>query len=310
VTSASPDLLASSPASAGTPAPADTPAPASPPASSSPLATADPPPEGTLQRWAWDYVTSRELSHKIAPPPPPALLEDDAPPRRIDVPGRPPELQVAARASKAPGPEAIRDPRRRAQLLHTFWHHELQAAELMAWALLAFPRAPEPLRRGLLKVLDDELRHMALYQGHMRHLGVEVGLFPVRDWFWQRVPGVETLEGFLAVMGMGLEAANLDHAPRFAERFRVIGDVRGAEIQEQIAEEEIPHSALALRWYARLSGAPEEELFAWWCGSLPPPLSPLLMRGLPLDRGRRERAGFSGPFLDALERWEPAPRPL
>jgi uncharacterized ferritin-like protein (DUF455 family) len=268
-----------------------------------------PPPEGTLQRWAWAYITTQDLALKIAPPPPPDALEPKAPPRRPEAPGRPPELQVTGRAPKAPGPGALRDPRRRAQILHTFWHHELQAAELMAWAILAFPGMPEPLRRGLLKVLDDELRHMALYQEHLERLGSQVGAFPVRDWFWQRVPRSETLAHFLAVMGMGLEAANLDHAPRFAARFRAVGDEQGARIQEQIAEEEIPHCALALHWYQRLQQGPLEGLFQRWSSTLPPPLSPLLMRGLPLDRGRRRQAGFDPAFLDALERWEPGPTP-
>ncbi|MCS6898747.1 MAG: DUF455 family protein [Myxococcales bacterium] len=265
------------------------------------------PPEGTLQRWAWDYITTKDLSWKIAPPPPPALLEEDPFPRRLLAPGRPPELSIAFRASKSPGPDALRDPRRRAQILHTFWHHELQAAELMAWALLAFPEAPEPLRRGLLRVHGDEVRHMALYQEHIQQLGSRLGAFPVRDWFWQRVPGALSLSSFLAVMGMGLEAANLDHAPRFAARFRAVGDLRGAEIQEQIAEEEIPHSALALRWYTRLTHGTDDQLFVRWVADLPPPLSPLLMRGLPLDWDRRRRAGFPPLFLDSLARWEPHP---
>lgn len=271
-----------------------------------------PPPVGTLQRWAWDYVTSEDLVHKLAPPPPPDALESDAPPRRLDQPGRPPGLQVAPRAAKTPGPEALRDPRRRAQVIHTFLHHELQAAELMAWSLLAFPAMPAGLRRGLLKVFDDEIRHMALYRGHLEKLGFQVGSFPVRDWFWQRVPRAPSPAHFMAVMGMGLEAANLDHAPRFAERFRAVGDEPGALVQEQIAAEEIPHVALALRWFDRLvaerEGSPVAgTAFERWARHLPPPLSPLLMRGLPLDRERREKAGFSADFLDALERWTPTP---
>src|SRR2546430_3572368 len=43
-------------------------------------------------------------------------------------------LDVVIRSAKSPGPVALRSARRRAQLVHTFLHHELQAAELMAWA--------------------------------------------------------------------------------------------------------------------------------------------------------------------------------
>ena len=33
--------------------------------------TADPPPPGTVERWAFDYATGRDLAAKLAPPPPP-----------------------------------------------------------------------------------------------------------------------------------------------------------------------------------------------------------------------------------------------
>ncbi|RYE89682.1 MAG: DUF455 family protein, partial [Myxococcales bacterium] len=148
-----------------------------------------------------------------------------------------------------------------------------------------------------------------LYRRQMQRYDLDVGAFGVRDWFWLRVPTVSSLPEFLAVMGLGLEAANLDHAPRFAAMLRAVGDPEGAATQEQVAEEEIPHSALALRWFVRLTGADEASLFARWSEALPPPLSPLLMRGLPLDRDRRGRAGFGRDFLDALEQWQPTKDP-
>ena len=84
-----------------------------------------------------------------------------------------------------------------------------------------------------------------------------------------------------------------------------MGDIDGASIQEQIAEEEIPHTALAVHWFERLTAEREAPLFEHWSAHLPPPLSPLLMRGLPLDRARRDRAGLPASFLDALEQWQP-----
>lgn len=260
----------------------------------------EPPPPGTVERWAWDYVLTEDLEHKLRPPTMSTRWEDAPPPRRIARPGRPAALRIVARAPKSPGPEAIRDPVRRAQLIHTFLHHELQAAELMAWALLAFPDTPRAFRRGLLQIAGDELRHMAMYDRYLAGLGARFGDFPVRDWFWERVPAVTSPAGFTATLGMGLEGGNLDHAARFAARFRAIGDEQGAAIQERVGAEEIPHVRFALRWFRRFAGADD---FAAWTAHLPPPLTPLVMRGDPLNLEDRARAGFSSPFLEALAAW-------
>lgn len=262
---------------------------------------AAPPPEGTVERWAFDYLLSQDLEVKLAPPPPPRAWESSPPARRIDRPGRPPELVVAAKSAKTPGPDAIRDRTKRALLVHTFLHHELQAAELMAWALLAFPETPRAFRRGLIAIALDEARHMRMYREHLASLGHRAGDFPVRDWFWERVPRSPTAVHFVAVLGMGLEGANLDHAARFAERFRVVGDEAGAAMQEVIGAEEVPHVRFALRWFRRWTAGAD---FATWAEHLPPPLSPLLMRGAPMNRADRRRSGFSEAFLDELAQWQ------
>jgi uncharacterized ferritin-like protein (DUF455 family) len=261
-------------------------------------------PADTIESWAWEYVTTTSLDAKRSPPPPPRAFAPPPAPLRLAAPGRPPELVVTTRAPKSPGPEAIRVPDRRAALLHTFLHHELQAAELMCWAILAFPDTPEAFRAGLLGVARDEIRHMGLYEEQLAALGSRFGAFPVRDWFWERVPNVTTPLGFVATFGMGLEGANLDHTARFADRFRAIGDEAGALLQERIGAEEVPHVRFALRWFLRW--APDAG-FAEWSRALPAPLSPLLMRGSPLNRAARLEAGFAPAFVDDLERWSPAP---
>jgi uncharacterized ferritin-like protein (DUF455 family) len=259
------------------------------------------PPAGTIERWAWDYVLGTSLDEKLAPPPVPARWEEPRVARRIDAPGRPPELDVGARADKTRG---LRSPRGRARALHTFFHHELQAAELMLWALLAFPETPEEFRRGLIRIAEDEIRHMRLYREQIVRLGHDVGDFPVRDWFWTRVPTCVDATSFVAVMGLGLESANLDHSASYAARFREAGDEDGARVQEIVGREEIAHVRFGAQWFARFAG---ELSFDRWQRALPPPLSPLLMRGTPLQRDARRRAGQPEPFLDELEAWQPAP---
>lgn len=183
-------------------------------------------------------------------------------------------------------------------MVHRFVHHELQAAELFAWALLAFPQTPREFKTGLMRLCGEELLHMRLYLGHLGALGCEFGAFPVRDWFWERVPRCADPAAFVACMGIGLEGANLEHAARHAAQFRAAGDEAGARILERVELDETAHVAFAKTWFERFTGA--ELSFEAWRERLPAPLTPSLLRGAPLNRAARARAGLDERFLDAL----------
>jgi uncharacterized ferritin-like protein (DUF455 family) len=262
-----------------------------------------PPPEGTIERWAWDYVCSTDLAFKLTPPEVPTRWAEAPLEWRLSTPGRPVQLVPREVRTKTPTPNALKDVKKRAQLLHTFLHHELQAAELMGWALLAFPDAPPAMRRGLLNICRDEVRHLGLYRDHLLTLGYPFGTWPINDWFWKRVPTQDcTPLHFVARLGVAFEGANLDHGVRFTTAFEVAGDARAAAIQAQIVEEEVPHAAFALHWFGVLSGAREVDFDAWR-SCLPAPLSPVMARGLPLNVEARRRAGYSEAFLTALAAW-------
>ncbi|MDG1498501.1 MAG: DUF455 family protein [Planctomycetota bacterium] len=260
---------------------------------------------GTVEAWAWDYIHTVDLEQKCSPGPPPSRWEPAAPVRRISCPGRPKELEVIARSPRTPKPGALVRPKVRAQLFHTFWHHELQAAELFAWAILAFPGTPVEFRRGLLGICLEEIGHMKLYAEYFGTQGFAIGDFPVRDWFWQRVPMAETADQFVALVGLGLESGNLDHGALFAPRLRAVGDLGAAKIVDQVSKDEEAHVAFGASWFARLRGRPKVE-FETWRTSLPEPLSPILFRGKPLNRKARKQAGQDDDFLDALSKWEPS----
>lgn len=258
-----------------------------------------------VESWAEHYVRTTELGFKLAPPSPPARFREAAPPRRLEQPGRPAELRLARRGERTPKLEALKEPHYRARALHAFFHHELQAAELMCWAILAFSDAELEFRKGLLGICLDEIRHMFLYREHIEALGSQIGAFGVRDWFWKRVPACATKLSFVSVMGMGLEAANLEYASDFAARFRSAGDERGALIQERIAKEEIAHVSFATRWFTRWTGGCD---FERWAAELPLPLSPWVMHGSPIAEGARQRAGMSAQFVAALAAYVPEPK--
>lgn len=262
------------------------------------------PREGTVARWCFDLVTTRDLARKLRPAP----LPDPCDPLSFDAtlgairilaPGRPPRLRVLTRSTRTPPAGALVRTEARAQLVHTFVHHELQAAELFAWALLAFPETPREFRLGLVRLCCEELAHLALYAGHLATLGHQYGDFPVRDWFWERVGRCTTPAAFVALQGLGLEGANLEHSARFAGLFRAAGDEAGARILEIVERDEIAHVAFAARWFARFTGAPLE--YDAWRAALPAPLTPALLHGRPLNRRARASAGFDERFLARLE---------
>jgi uncharacterized ferritin-like protein (DUF455 family) len=258
---------------------------------------------GTYTDFALSYVLSKSLREKRTPPP--LSLELGDLPYPVEVrPRRPAELKVTTDKPRSMKQGALREPKRRAEVVHKFWHHELQAAELMCWAFLRFPEAPAELRRGLMRIARDEIRHMGLYEEHLGRLGYQIGDFPVRDWFWERATTCPTLVSFLAFIGMGLEGANLEHTERFAGWFRAVGDERGAEIQDQVGREEVAHVRFATRWFRHFTGGVD---FDTWLEELPPPISPLILRGKKLRWDLRERAEMPRAFLEKLEAWEPEP---
>ncbi|HSC88146.1 MAG TPA: DUF455 family protein [Polyangiaceae bacterium] len=263
------------------------------------------PPPATLEQWALDYLLTPELSHKCSPPPQPDVWGELGPARDLR-PSRPAGLEVTYDKPRSVKLGAIRAPKARAQLIHKFWHHELQAAELMCWAVLRFPESPEAFRRGLLRIARDEIRHMGLYAEHLGLLGYQVGDFPVRDWFWERVPSCPSPIEFVAFLGMGLEGANLEHTERFAGWFRTVGDERGAEIQDRVGREEVAHVRFATRWFREWTGDVD---FSAWCAHLPPPITPVLLRGKKLRWDLRRKAEMPDPFLHELEDWMPPPLP-
>jgi uncharacterized ferritin-like protein (DUF455 family) len=251
----------------------------------------------TVEGWAQRYIQSEDLADKLDPEEPPREWAEEPGALRLTGPGRPKELDVQARSKRSLRPSQLQDPRRRAQLVHTFLHHELQAAELMCWALLAFPEAPVSFRRGLLGICLDEIRHMQMYRDYLVERGFDYGSFSVRDWFWERTATCATPLEFVALMGMGLEGGNLDHASRYTKAFAEAGDEAAAELQRVVALEEIPHVRFATKWFREWSGGLD---FDRWADSLVGPLTPALFRGREIDFVARRQAGFTDEFLARL----------
>ncbi len=254
-----------------------------------------------LREYAESIIAATTLAGKLAPPP--ADLVDTEPGKaiRIDAPQRPENLAIAdARAVKVPPIKGMQDISQRRRILHALANHELQAAELFAWMLLAFPDEPASFRRGLLGILVEEQEHCQLYLDRLAAFGGAFGDYPVTGHFWHRIADVKTPIDFLCVMGLTFENANLDFAGDYARAARDVGDEETALAIDKVHEEEIRHVAFAWRWLVKWK--PEtESCWETYVRTIEYPLSASRARGNVLDREARVQAAFDEEFISNLE---------
>jgi uncharacterized ferritin-like protein (DUF455 family) len=264
----------------------------------------------TLRVNARDYARSlvegTTLAAKLVPPPSDELdLADAEAPLRLAAPGRPASLAIVpGRAARVPPLAGMRDPAQRARILHALANHELQAIELFAWALLAYPDAPLAFRRGLVAILADEQRHLALYIDRLAAHGVAFGDHPVTGHFWNKLDHLATPIEFVCAMGLTFENANLDFAGDYAAAARAAGDVATADVLAQVHADEIGHVHFGWIWLRRFAGESADPWQAY-LAHVKFPLGPRRARGARFDREARRRAGFDEAFIDALAAVEP-----
>ena len=254
-----------------------------------------------IRDFALRVLQSEDLDAKLSPPE--AELTDEAtgPAFRAEGPARSESLRFAPGArAKVPSIEGMADPRQRPRILHALANHELQAAELFAWALLAFPEAPAGFRRGLLAILFDEQRHTRMYRARLRDLGADLGDFPVNGYFWSKVTSITSPLRFLCAMSLTFENANLDHTVDYAEAARRAGDAKTAAVIDRVHLDEIEHVRFGWTWLQKLK--PEDEP-AWdaFRVNLTWPLRPAKAKGRRFHRQGREAAGLDPDFIRRIE---------
>ena len=256
-----------------------------------------------IRAFARAVLEAEDLGVKLRPAPGPLTDERPGPPYRTAAPGRPPELRIAPGAH-VPPLEGLIDPAQRPRVLHGLANHELQAAELFAWALLAFPEAPPEFRRGLTRILDDEQRHTRMYVARLEAAGARFGDFPVNGYFWSKVPDLTTPLRFVCAMSLTFENANLDHTVDYAEAARRAGDEKTAAVIEQVHADEVEHVRFGWTW---LQAFKEEDEAAWdaYRASLAWPLRPAKAKGRTFHRAGREAAGLDPEFIRRLEESRP-----
>lgn len=257
---------------------------------------------GELQEFAKSVLLSAELDAKLGRPAEPLTDQDCGPGRRVTCPVRPANLVFAARrtAPAMPKASALSDSAKRAVAHHIMANHELQALEVMAMILLAFPETPAEFRFGLAAIMQDEQRHCRMHVQRCAELGVNFGDFPVNGWIWKKAQDYRTPLEYVAGLPLVFEGANLDHTVEFEAYFRDAGDRRSAAIMRAIHKDEIRHVEFGMTWLRRWKRADQSDWDAWQ-SNLRWPIRPKKARGDRFQREARLAAGFSEDFINRLE---------
>ena len=263
-------------------------------------------PPTTAEQFCAMLLHSGELSAKLASPRTAdgRLLpfSREPAPQHIAEPARSPTLRMQPGAEPLPRLGQLHDPEARALCLERFAHHELQAIELFAWMLLAFPDpALSPgLRRALLLTLEEEQRHLRLYLDRLAAHGWWLGRSPLSDYLWQHHEGVlrarDPALAFLCAMGLTLEQANLDFTLLYRDGFRQVGDSESAQVLQTVHTDEIRHVRVAMHWLRRLKDPACSDVDAYRA-AVPFPLSAARAKGRRFDLVARRRAGLSDDFI-------------
>jgi uncharacterized ferritin-like protein (DUF455 family) len=216
-------------------------------------------------------------------------------------PGRSPFIKFSTEQLKFPKPGRLHEVDKKAIALHSFANHELLAIEMMAAALLIYPHADDEsirFKRGILTALKDEQKHLQLYIGRLNELGYGFGDFPLNDFFWRQMEKLRTPAQYAAVMAMTFEAANLDFALFYSEIFRSLGDEKTAGILDIVLEDELSHVAFGASWMKRWKQ--DQDLWSYYCQSLPSPLTPARSKGIAFNPLLRRKASLDEEFINRI----------
>ncbi|MBL4883597.1 MAG: ferritin-like domain-containing protein [Planctomycetaceae bacterium] len=255
-----------------------------------------------IREFAMRVLLSDQLEQKLISPDENMTDLQPGPELRPIEPTRPANLQFAEPRTAPAMPKFVsfQQSERRAIAHHIMANHELQALEVMAWTLLAFPDAPAELRAGMVPIMADEQRHTRMHAERAAKLGLNFGDLPVNCYIWKKAMSFETVMQYMAGLPLVFEGANLDLSLEFAEAFEQAGDKRSAALMRVIYHDEIGHVKFGVEWLRKLKPADQSEWDAW-LENLHWPLRPVKARGEVFQRQAREEAGMTDDFINKIE---------
>jgi uncharacterized ferritin-like protein (DUF455 family) len=196
------------------------------------------------------------------------------------------------------------------EFLHRQMNEEVDALECSARSICDFREAPWEIRMFLARQCSDEARHALMFRRLYLRRGGVLGEFPVMNFQYRIICGIDSLVARLAVQNRTFEAEGIDAIQYGIGEARKRGDEELAQLFEGQFADEIQHvrvanefiqqsvkqePRLALRVAAALYAA--HQVFGQVFGEA----GSAVFKYLPSEQGRLE-AGFAPEEVDVAVR--------
>lgn len=143
--------------------------------------------------------------------------------------------------------------------LHGMAHVELNAIDLCFDTMIRFADETgseiddiHSWYADWISIASDEARHFSWLDSRLRDLGSSYGDLPAHGIVWNSADASKGCRKERLALGqLVAEARGLDAGPRLADRLVGAGDKRSAEIVRVIADEELEHVRIGVKWFIR-----------------------------------------------------------
>jgi uncharacterized ferritin-like protein (DUF455 family) len=131
------------------------------------------------------------------------------------------------------------------EFLHRQMNEEVDALECSARSLTDFPDAPWEMRLFLARQCSDEARHAWLFRSLYLRRGGNIGRYPVMNFQYRIICGLDSLVTRLAVQNRTFEAEGIDAIDAAVDEARGAGDEDLARLFDGQFADEIQHVRIA-----------------------------------------------------------------
>jgi uncharacterized ferritin-like protein (DUF455 family) len=157
-------------------------------------------------------------------------------------------FELAAPGAHADAPRSIHTLEGIGDRLRAAAFAEFQAREAFLWGAEHFTDAPEGLRQGWRELALAEDRHLNSLLARMKELGISIQGRKVSDHLWHSLVNCTSAREFAFYMS-DAEERGRKAGDRFYEALSKT-DPQTAKVFKVIADEEVEHIALPLKFYS------------------------------------------------------------